>query len=95
MIISERSKYGLLFTDLSRTFSEYLLFRILQWENVHLIVSLVTPLVRFRRRMVRVYISHMPMVSAIMQSVSGMNGYRARSSGGLSFLWITVDRVSV
>ena len=77
-------------SELSRTFSEYLLLpnlttREMNSENV----SLVTPLVKYKKGREECPIQmNIPMVSAIMQSVSGDRMAIALArSGGLAFIF--------
>ncbi|HHV41841.1 MAG TPA: IMP dehydrogenase [Clostridiaceae bacterium] len=75
--------------ELSRTFSEYLLLPNLTTEDCKPDkIDLSTPLVRFRRGEEPRYRLNLPMVSAIMQSVSddGMAIALARE-GGLAFIY--------
>ncbi len=76
--------------DLSRTFSEYLLVpNLTMRECTPDRVSLVTPLVRFRKAdgACPIFLN-IPMVSAIMQSVSGDRMAIALArQGGLSFIY--------
>lgn len=77
----------------SHTFSEYLL--VPGYSSSQCIpnnVSLKTPLTRFKRGEKPAITLNIPMVSAIMQSVSGVDmGVALATEGGLSF--ITVPRV--
>ena len=77
------------FEEESHTFSEYLLVPgYSSAENIPANVSLKTPLVRFRRGEVSPITLNIPMVSAIMQSVSGPRMAVALSQeGGLSFIY--------
>ena len=84
-----RRKYGYVIPELSRTFSEYLLLPNLTTEECTPdSVDLSTPLVRFRKGEQPRYRLNLPLVSAIMQSVSddGMAIALARE-GGLSFIF--------
>ena len=59
-------------TDISRTFNEFLLLPNLTTEEcIPENVSLKTPLVKFKKGEEPKYTANIPMVSAIMQSVSG------------------------
>ena len=73
----------------SHTFSEYLLVPgYSSSENIPANVSLKTPLVRFRRGEQPRITLNIPMVSAIMQSVSGPRlGVALATEGGLSFIY--------
>ena len=77
------------FEEESHTFSEYLLVPgYSSAENIPANVSLKTPLVRFHRGEVSPITLNIPMVSAIMQSVSGPRMAVALSQeGGLSFIF--------
>ena len=77
------------FEEESHTFSEYLLVPgYSSAENIPANVSLKTPLVRFHRGEVSPITLNIPMVSAIMQSVSGPRMAVALSQeGGLSFIY--------
>ncbi len=79
-----------IFSDTSRTFSEYLLIPNLTTEQcVPDNVSLRTPIVKYRKNVEESPVSlHIPMVSAIMQAVSdsGMAIALAKC-GGLSFIF--------
>ena len=77
------------FEEESHTFSEYLLVPgYSSAENIPPNVSLKTPLVRFHRGEVSPITLNIPMVSAIMQSVSGPRMAVALSQeGGLSFIY--------
>ena len=58
--------------DISRTFNEFLLLPNLTTEEcIPTNVSLKTPLVKFKKGEEPKYHANIPMVSAIMQSVSG------------------------
>ena len=75
--------------DISRTFNEFLLLPNLTTEKcIPSNVSLRTPLVKFKRGEEAKYYANVPMVSAIMQSVSGekMRVALARE-GGLAFIY--------
>ena len=73
----------------SHTFSEYLLVPgYSSAENIPANVSLKTPLVRFRRGEEPALSLNIPMVSAIMQSVSGVDmGVALAIEGGLAFIY--------
>lgn len=75
--------------DISRTFNEFLLLPNLTTEKcVPSNVSLRTPLVKFRRGEEPKYSANVPMVSAIMQSVSGEKmGVTLAREGGLAFIF--------
>lgn len=75
--------------DVSRTFSEYLLVPGLTSKNsIPSNVSLVTPLVKFKRDTDPMLHLNIPFVSAIMQSVSDDNMAIALArNGGLSFIY--------
>ncbi len=73
----------------SHTFSEYLL--VPGYSSSQCIpnnVSLKTPLTRFKRGEKPAITLNIPMVSAIMQSVSGVDmGVALATEGGLSFIY--------
>ena len=72
----------------SHTFSEYLLVPgYSSAENIPANVSLKTPLVRFKRGEESPITLNIPMVSAIMQSVSGPRLAIARSRATRQALW--------
>ncbi len=75
--------------DISRTFNEFLLLPNLTDERcIPNNVSLRTPLVKFRRGEQAKYSANIPMVSAIMQSVSGEKMAIALArEGGCSFIY--------
>ena len=75
--------------DVSRTFNEYLLFPNLTDERcIPTNVSLKTPLVKFRKGEEPKYSANIPMVSAIMQSVSGEEmGIALAREGGVAFIY--------
>lgn len=75
--------------DVSRTFNEFLLLPNLTDERcIPSNVSLRTPLVKFRRGEEPKYSANLPMVSAIMQSVSGEKMAIALArEGGCSFIY--------
>ena len=82
---------------ISRTFNEFLLLPNLTTEEcIPNNVSLKTPLVKFKKGEEPKYSANIPMVSAIMQSVSGEEmgialAERRRSS---LHLWCTINRKS-
>ena len=73
----------------SHTFSEYLLVPgYSSAENIPANVSLKTPLVKFRRGEEPAISLNIPMVSAIMQSVSGVDmGVALAMEGGMAFIY--------
>mgnify|MGYP000538732719 FL=1 len=73
----------------SHTFSEYLLVPgYSSCENVPASVSLETPLVRFNRGEEPSISMHIPLVSAIMQAVSGPRlAIALAQEGGVSFIY--------
>ena len=75
--------------DISRTFNEFLLLPNLTTEKcIPSNVSLRTPLVKFKRGEEAKYYANVPMVSAIMQSVSGEKmGVALAREGGLAFIY--------
>ena len=75
--------------DISRTFNEFLLLPNLTTEEcVPTNVSLKTPLVKFKKGEEPKYSANIPMVSAIMQSVSGEKmGVALAREGGVSFIY--------
>ena len=75
--------------DVSRTFNEFLLLPNLTDERcIPSNVSLRTPLVKFRRGEEAKYYANVPMVSAIMQSVSGEKmGIALAREGGVAFIF--------
>ena len=75
--------------DISRTFNEFLLLPNLTTEKcIPENVSLKTPLVKFKNEEEPKYYANIPMVSAIMQSVSGERmGIALAREGGLSFIY--------
>ena len=75
--------------DVSRTFNEYLLLPNLTDERcIPSNVSLKTPLVKFKRGEKSKYEANVPMVSAIMQAVSGEQMAIALArEGGCSFIY--------
>jgi IMP dehydrogenase len=77
------------FEGVSHTFSEYLLVPgYSSAENIPDNVSLRTPLVRFKKGEESALYLNIPMVSAIMQSVSGPRlADRPGQEGGCSFIY--------
>ena len=75
--------------DVSRTFNEFLLLPNLTDERcIPSNVSLKTPLVKFRKGEEAKYYANVPMVSAIMQSVSGEKmGIALAREGGVAFIF--------
>ena len=75
--------------DISRTFDEFLLLpNLTTEENIPSNVSLKTPLVKFKKGEEPKYYANVPMVSAIMQSVSGEEMAIALArEGGVSFIY--------
>ena len=75
--------------DISRTFDEYLLLPNLTDERcIPQNVSLRTPLVKFKKGEEAKYYANVPMVSAIMQSVSGVEmGIALAREGGVAFIY--------
>lgn len=75
--------------DISRTFNEYLLLPNLTDERcIPSNVSLKTPLVKFKKGEEPKYYANVPMVSAIMQSVSGEKmGIALAREGGVAFIY--------
>ena len=75
--------------DISRTFNEFLLIPNLTTEKcIPTNVSLRTPLVKFKKGEEAKYYANIPMVSAIMQSVSGEKmGIALAREGGLAFIF--------
>ena len=75
--------------DISRTFNEFLLLPNLTDERcIPSNVSLRTPLVKFRKGEEAKYYANVPMVSAIMQSVSGEEmGIALAREGGVAFIY--------
>ena len=76
-------------TDISRTFSEFLLLPNLTTEKcVPENVSLKTPIVKFKKDEEPKICANIPMVSAIMQSVSGEEmGIALAREGGIAFIF--------
>ncbi len=75
--------------DISRTFNEFLLLPNLTDERcIPNNVSLKTPLVKFRKGEEAKYYANVPMVSAIMQAVSGEEmGIALAREGGVAFIY--------
>ena len=75
--------------DISRTFNEFLLLPNLTDERcIPNKVSLKTPLVKFKKGEEPKYYANVPMVSAIMQSVSGEEmGIALAREGGVAFIY--------
>ncbi len=75
--------------DISRTFNEFLLLPNLTDERcIPNNVSLRTPLVKFKKGEEAKYYANVPMVSAIMQSVSGEKmGIALAREGGVAFIY--------
>lgn len=75
--------------DISRTLNEYLLLPNLTDERcIPNNVSLRTPLVKYKREEEAKYYANIPMVSAIMQSVSGEEmGIALAREGGVAFIY--------
>ena len=75
--------------DISRTFNEFLLLPNLTDERcIPSNVSLKTPLVKFKKGEEPKYYANVPMVSAIMQSVSGEKmGIALAREGGVAFIY--------
>ena len=75
--------------DISRTFNEFLLVPNLTDERcIPNNVSLKTPLVKFKKGEEAKYYANVPMVSAIMQSVSGEEmGIALAREGGVAFIY--------
>ena len=75
--------------DVSRTFNEFLLLPNLTDERcIPSNVSLKTPLVKYRKGEEPKYYANVPMVSAIMQSVSGEEmGIALAREGGVAFIY--------
>ena len=77
------------YDSVSHTFSEYLLVPgLTRKENVPDKVSLRTPLVKFKKGEEPALSLNIPMVSAVMQSVSGDRlGVALAKEGGMSFIF--------
>lgn len=82
--------------DISRTFNEFLLLPNLTDERcIPSNVSLKTPLVKFKKGETPKYSANIPMVSAIMQSVSGEEmGIALAREGSSIYIWFTIYRIS-
>ena len=80
---------AMFFPGESHTFSEYLLVPgYSSHEHIPANVSLKTPLVRFRRGEESAISLNIPMVSSIMQSVSGEQmGIALATEGGMAFIY--------
>ena len=78
-----------IFKDVSRTFNEFLLIPNLTDERcIPSNVSLKTPIVKYRKGEEARYYANVPMVSAIMQSVSGEEmGIALAREGGIAFIF--------
>ena len=76
-------------SDISRTFSEFLLLPNLTTEKcIPENVSLKTPIVKFKKNEEPKLCANIPMVSAIMQSVSGEEmGVALAREGGIAFIF--------
>ena len=86
------------FTEPSRTFGEYLLVPgYSSAENVPTAVSLKTPLVKYRKGQEECPLEmNIPMISAIMQSVSGDKlAIALARQGGVSFIYGSQSIVDV
>ena len=77
------------YDGVSHTFSEYLLVPgLTAKKNIPSDVSLKTPLVKFRKGEEPAISLNIPMVSAVMQSVSGDElGVALAKEGGMSFIF--------
>ena len=75
--------------NISRTFNEFLLLPNLTDERcIPTNVSLKTPLVKYKKGEEPKYSANVPMVSAIMQSVSGVDmGIALAREGGVAFIY--------
>jgi hypothetical protein len=82
-------KMAQILPDISRTFNEFLLLPNLTDERcIPSNVSLKTPLVKYKRGEEPKYYANVPMVSAIMQSVSGEKmGIALAREGGVAFIF--------
>ena len=80
---------SIIFNDISRTFNEFLLLPNLTTEQcIPENVTLKTPLVKFKKGETPKYSANIPMVSAIMQSVSGEKmGIALAREGGMAFIY--------
>lgn len=85
----QKSKMSKIFEDVSRTFNEFLLIPNLTDERcIPSNVSLKTPIVKFKKGEEAKYYANVPMVSAIMQSVSGEEmGIALAREGGVAFIY--------
>ena len=79
------------FNEPSRTFSEYLLVPgYSSSECIPANVSLQTPVVRFKRGEECPLTMNVPMVSAVMQAVSGEQmGIGLAKEGGIAFIYVS------
>ncbi len=79
------------FSEPSRTFSEYLLVPgYSSAECIPMNVSLRTPIVKFKKGEESDLIMNVPMVSAVMQSVSGEKmGVALAKEGGIAFIYVS------
>ena len=79
------------FTEPSHTFSEYLLVPGYSDENcIPANVSLKTPVVKFKKGEECPLTMNVPMVSAVMQSVSGEKmGIALAKEGGIAFIYVS------
>lgn len=79
------------FTEPSRTFSEYLLVPGYSDENcIPANVSLKTPVVKFKKGEECPLTMNVPMVSAVMQAVSGEKmGIGLAKEGGIAFIYVS------
>lgn len=80
---------GKIVPDISRTFNEFLLLpNLTTKECIPANVSLKTPLTKFKKGESAQYSANIPMVSAIMQSVSGEEmGIALAREGGVAFIY--------
>lgn len=80
---------ALYYDEPSRTFSEYLLIPAYSGENcIPSNVNLKTPITKFKKGEVPALSMNIPLVSAIMQSVSGdQMGVALAKEGGVSFIY--------
>ena len=80
---------AIIFEDVSRTFNEFLLIPNLTDERcIPANVSLKTPIVKFKKGEEPKITANVPMVSAIMQSVSGEEmGIALAREGGIAFIY--------
>lgn len=80
---------SIILEDISRTFSEFLLLPNLTTEKcIPENVSLRTPIVKFKKDDEPTLYANIPMVSAIMQSVSGEKmGISLAKEGGIAFIY--------